>query len=270
MKSSHSNDYIAGLLSPANSDDLPVLGGILQCRNEQSSENQSRIPSCTASSVPRAPVFHSHHISSENRSYKIHHISNNSAFYNVFKYTLIFLDVPDGQPSVLADSKDLADRTVILPLVSVDVGDRILMNSLQLARSGLSRSSAQTASTPPGGRGRGLTPSVRLLESVKGDRVQTSDATFRTSSTRSLGGQRLGRVRVVQGLGHHPSIGSSLEEHGLAVVSSGDERGLGQEAERDVRERNGPDGLDGRGGFARSSRVDDGDRSVVAYGNNGR
>jgi hypothetical protein len=179
--------------------------------------------------------------------------------------TLIFLDVPNGQPSVLADSKDLADRTVVLPLVSVDVGDRVLMNSLQLARSGLSRSSAQTASTPPRGRGRRLTPGIRLLESVERDRVQSSDATFRTSGTRSLGSQRLGRVRVVEGLGHHPSVGSSLEEDGLTIVSGRDERGLGQEAERDVRERDGPDGLDGRRGFARSSRVNDGDRSVVAF-----
>lgn len=250
------------------SNTLPLIGAYC------SAATSSRLRTKVVSLLVQASSVRERHfrtaITSPARPILNHHISNNSALYNVFRYTLISLDAPDGQPSVLADSKDLADRTVILPLVSVDVGDRVLMNSLQLARSGLSRSSAQTASTPPRRRGRGLTPSVRLLESVKGDRVQSPDATFSTSSTRSLGSQRLGRVGVVQGLGHHPSIGSSLEEHGLAVVSSGDERGLGQEAERDVRERHGPDGLDGRGGFARSSRVDDGDRSVVAYGNNGR
>lgn len=154
MKSSHPNDYIAGLLSPANSDDLPVLEAY--CRAAMSSHLKTEVVSLPAHQARYRELQFSTTIASPARTSLMKSITFPILLpFTTCSYkTLIFLDVPNGQPSVLADSKDLADRTVVLPLVSVDMGDRVLMNSLQLARSGLSRSSAQTASTAPRGRGR--------------------------------------------------------------------------------------------------------------------
>lgn len=141
------------------------------------------------------------------------------------------------------------------------MGDGVLMNSLQLARR---RLTGGTSHSPCSTRGRPRsTPSIRLFEPVKRDRVQSSDAPLGPGA-RSLRSEGFGSVRVVQGFGHDPSIRPTLEEDGLTVVPRGDEGCLAQETKRRVREGDRSDDLNRGGGFARSGRVDDGYRSVVA------